>query len=61
MCNAGLVSTDTFGLALASEPWGTSAATTGGEIVWRNSSVCNHGLLGCFAGNFCPAALTMSC
>ena len=39
----------------------TGAAAIGGDIVWHNSSVRDREPLGCFAGNFCPAALTMSC
>ena len=40
---AALLSTGTLGLALASGSWETGAAAIGGEIVWRNSSVCNRG------------------
>ena len=58
---AALLVTGTFGLALASGSWGTGAAANGGDVAWRNLSVRNRGPLGCFAGNFCPAALTISC
>ena len=40
---------------------GPSQAAAGGGIVPRNWGVCTRGPRGCAAGNFCPAALTISC
>ena len=40
---------------------GTEPSAAGGGIVPRNLRVCTRGPQGCAAGNFCPAALTISC
>ena len=47
--------------ALGGWEQGTGPSAAGGGIVPRNLRVCTRGHQECAAGNFCPAALTMSC